>query len=125
MRFFRFDMRSTRLFRLQTDKFDLISAVWDKYIKNCIVCYKPGENITVDEQLFPTKACCRFIQYMANKLDKFAIQFWLAVDVEFKYIPNAISYLGKDEARPATQTLSESVVINIVKPSLGKCHHTI
>ena len=28
---------------------------------NGIVCYKPGDNITVDEQLFPTKACCRFI----------------------------------------------------------------
>ena len=28
---------------------------------NGIVCYKPGDNITVDEQLFPAKACCRFI----------------------------------------------------------------
>ena len=63
MRFFRFDKQSTRLSRLQTDKFALISAVWDKFIENCIVRYKPGENITVDEQLFPTKACCRFTPY--------------------------------------------------------------
>ena len=57
---------------------------------------------------------------MTNKSDKFGIKFWLATDVEFKYIANAIPYLGKDEARPATQRLSESVVIKIVEPYLGK-----
>ena len=41
--FFRFDTRSTRLSRRQTDKSALISAVWDKFIKNCIVCCKPRE----------------------------------------------------------------------------------
>ena len=113
-------MRTTRLSRLQKDRFALISAVWDKFIENCIVCYKPAENITMNEQLFPTKACCRFIQYMANKPDKFGIKFWLAVDVEFKYIPNAIPHLGKDKARPTTQRLFESVVIKIMEPFLGK-----
>ena len=113
-------MRTTRLSRLQKDRFALISAVWDKFIENCIVCNKPAENITMNEQLFPTKACCRFIQYMANKPDKFGIKFWLAVDVEFKYIPNAIPHLGKDKARPTTQRLFESVVIKIVEPFLGK-----
>ena len=114
-------MRSTRLSRSQTDKFALISAIWDKFIENCIVCYKPGENITVDEQLLPTKACCKFMQYsMANKSIQFGIKFCSAVEVEFKYIPNAISYLGKDEATPATQKLSKSVVIQIVESYLGK-----
>ena len=50
IRFLQFDMRSTRLSRRQTDKFALIFAVWDKFIENCIVCYKPGENIKMDEQ---------------------------------------------------------------------------
>ena len=54
-------MQSTRLSRLQTDKFALISAVWDKFIENGIVCYKPGENITMDKQSSPTKAFFRFI----------------------------------------------------------------
>ena len=53
---------------------------------------------------------------MTNKLDKFGIKFWLAADVEFKYIPHAIPYLGKNEARPAAQRLFESVVIKIVQP---------
>ena len=120
MRFLRFDLRSTRLSRLQTNKFALISSVWDKFVENCIDCYKPGENITVDEHLFPTKARCRFTQYMANKPDKFGIKFWRAVNLESKYILNAIPYLGKDETRPATQRLSESVVIKLVEPYLGK-----
>ena len=75
IRFLQFDMLSTRLSQLQTDEFVSISAVWDKFIKNCIVCYKPGENITVDEQLFPTKARCRFTQYVASKPEKFGINF--------------------------------------------------
>ena len=115
MRFLRFDLRSTKLPRLQTNKFALISAVWDKFVENCIVCYKPGENITEDEQLLPTKARCRFIQYMANEPNKFGIKFWIAVDLESKFFRNAIPYLGKDETRPPTQRLSESVVIKFVE----------
>ena len=57
---------------------------------------------------------------MTDKRDKFGIKFWLAVDVELKYISKAIPYLGKDEARPATQRLPDNVVINIVEPYLGK-----
>ena len=57
---------------------------------------------------------------MANKVDKDGIKFWLAVGVESKYILNAILYLGKNEARPTIQRLSESVVIKIVEPYLGK-----
>ena len=57
---------------------------------------------------------------MANKPDKFGIKFWIAVDLESKYILNAIPYLGKDETRPGTQRLSESVVIKLVELYLGK-----
>ena len=92
MRFLRFDIRSTRLSRLQTGKFALISAVWDKFIENCIVCYKPGKNITVDKHLFSTKARCRFTQYMANKPDIFGTKFWLAVDVKSKTERYTISW---------------------------------
>ncbi|XP_043498666.1 uncharacterized protein LOC122521970 [Polistes fuscatus] len=46
--------------RLQTDKFAMISEVWYKFIDNSQNCYKPGPYITIDEQLFPTKARCRF-----------------------------------------------------------------
>lgn len=72
---------------------------WNKFIENSQNCYKPGAKITVNEQLFSTKARCRFTQYMPNKPNKFGVKFWLASDVDSKYIINALPYLGKDEDR--------------------------
>ncbi|CAD1479741.1 unnamed protein product, partial [Heterotrigona itama] len=34
-------------------------------------CHKLDANVTIDKQLFPSKARCRFIQYFPNKPDKF------------------------------------------------------
>ena len=82
MLFLRFDLCSTKSARLQTDKFALISDIWKRFVDNSINCYKPGENITIDEQLLSKKSRCRLTQYMPNKPDKFCKRFWLAVDVE-------------------------------------------
>ena len=65
LRFLRFDLRSTRSIRLQADKFALVSDLWNRFVDNCISSHKPGPNITIDEQLFSTKARCRFTQYYA------------------------------------------------------------
>ena len=85
--------------RLQTDKFAPISKIWNRFISNSQACYKPYENISIDEQLFPTKARYRFTQYIPNKPHKFGIKFWLAVDVQTKYILNGFPYMGKNETR--------------------------
>ncbi|CAK1592904.1 unnamed protein product [Parnassius mnemosyne] len=118
MKYLRFDVRSERSTRIITDKFALISQVWNRFIDNCISCYKPGENVTIDEQLFATKVRCPFIQYMANKPDKFGIKFWLCVDVKSKYLLNAYPYLGKDETRP--QSLGQHIVMHLMEPFLNK-----
>jgi hypothetical protein len=120
MKYLRFDLKSTRSIRLQTDQFALASTPWNTFIANSILCYKPGENITIDEQLFPTKARCKWTQYIASKPDKFGIKFWLAVDVSSKYLVNGAPYLGKDEARPPGLRLSDSVVMNLMDPYMGK-----
>ena len=119
MRFIRFDDRNQRIQRLQTDKFAMISEVWYKFIDNSQNCYKPGPYITIDEQLFPTKARCRFTQYMPNKPDKFGIKFWLASDVRSKYIINGFPYLGKDESREPSVPLGEFVTMKLAKPYVG------
>lgn len=119
MRFIRFDKKSQRSQRLQTDKFALISDIWYKFIENSQNCYKPGEHVTIDEQLFPTKARCRFTQYMPNKPDKFGIKFWLASDVSTKYVINGFPYLGKDENRGTSSTLGEFVVLKLLEPFTG------
>ncbi|KAK7881439.1 hypothetical protein WMY93_029848 [Mugilogobius chulae] len=120
MRHLRFDRREERMARLSTDKFALATDVWQWFVANSIRCYRPSDNLTVDEQLFPTKARCRFTQYMANKPDKFGIKFWVVAEVTTKYFLNAFPYLGKDEARPPGQRLGESVVLKLVEPFMDK-----
>lgn len=120
MRFLRFDMKPTRSTRLQTDKFALASDVWNNFITNSQRCYKPQDNIAIDEQLFPTKVRCKWTQYIASKPDKFGIKFWLAVDVASKYLVNGFPYLGKDETRPAGQRLADDVVLKLMDPYLDK-----
>ncbi|XP_071061469.1 piggyBac transposable element-derived protein 4-like [Pseudochaenichthys georgianus] len=120
MRYLRFDKKETRRCRLTTDKFTHVRKVWDRFVDNSIASYRPGSDITVDEQLFLTKSRCPFTQYMPNKPDKFGIKFWLAADVDSKYMLNGFPYLGKDASRPATQRLGENVVLRLVEPFVGK-----
>ncbi|XP_073503255.1 uncharacterized protein [Phyllobates terribilis] len=120
MRFLRFYEKSTRSERLQTDKFALFSTVWDRFIENCIACYKPGPYITVDEQLFPSKTRCPFTQYMPSKPDKYGHKYWLAVDKRSKYLANGFPYLGKDDTRRAEDRLADHVVMKLLDPFLKK-----
>ena len=115
MRFLHFDLRSTRSACLQTDRFAPIMDIWNRLVDKSISCYKLRENITIDEQLFPTKSRCRFTLHIPNKPDKFGVKFWLAIDMESKYILSAIPYLGKDESRPSTQRLSHNVVMTLME----------
>ena len=115
MKFLRFDYKQTRSHRLATDKLALISTVWYTFVGNCVRHYKPCANITMDEQLFPTKARCRFTQYMPNKPDKFDIKFWMAADVQIKYVLRSFPYLGKNHSRPAGLTLGEHVVLQLTE----------
>lgn len=114
----RFDERFSRSQRVQTDKFALISSVHDRMVENFQRAYMPKENLTIDEQLFPTKARCRFLQYMSNKPDKFGIKFWVLAEVESKYCLNLIPYLGKDETRVAG--VGSHVVTSLMAPYLNK-----
>ncbi|XP_057705991.1 piggyBac transposable element-derived protein 4-like [Corythoichthys intestinalis] len=120
MQHLRFDDMYTRAERVQTDKFAAISTVWESFVKNCISVFTPGRHITIDEQLFPSKTQCGFLQYIATKPDKFGIKFWVACDLKSKYICNAIPYLGKDPNRPSGERLSESVVMKLMEPFLDK-----
>ena len=115
MKFPRFDYKQTRSHRLATDKLTLISTVWYTFVGNCLRHYKPGANITLDEQLFPTKARCRFTQYMPNKPEKFGIKFWMAADAQTKYMLHSVPYLEKDDSRPEGITLGEHVVLRLTE----------
>ena len=116
MRFLRFDVKSERRQRVILDKFCLVSSLWKPFIENSQKAYVPSPYVTIDEQLLPCKARCRFIQYMSNKLDKFGIKFWMAVDAETKYFYNSFPYLGKDESRDTSVNLPAYVVTKLMQP---------
>ncbi|KAJ8868645.1 hypothetical protein PR048_030184 [Dryococelus australis] len=103
MRFLRFDEKSTCSSRKQDDKF--------RFGKN---------DITIDEQLFPSKCRCPFTQYTPNQPDKFGVKYWLAVDSKNQYILNGFLYLGKDATRPAHIPLGEHVVLRLMEPFFDK-----
>ena len=62
MKYLRFNEKSKRRRNLQMDKFCLATSLWNPFIENCQTAFRPNANITVDEQLLPCKARCKFIQ---------------------------------------------------------------
>ena len=89
------------------------------------MAFRPNVNITVDEQLLPCKAQRKFIQYMANKQDKFGIKFWMGVDVETKYLFNGFPYVGKDESRSGDVSVPTDVMMKLMMPLFKKSHNVI
>ena len=116
MRFLRFGPKSNRAERLNDDKYGMFPEVFYRFISNAQSLYVPGPFISVDEQLFPSKARCRFTQFMASKPDKYGQKYWMAVDKESKYVINAFPYLGRDDERPGGDRLGDYVVKRLVEP---------
>ena len=54
---------------------------------------------------------------MPNKPHKFGIKFWLAIDVQTKYILNGFPYMGKDKTQ-CSKSLREFVTLKLAKPYL-------
>ena len=117
LRFLSFDIKSNRSQKLQTEKFDLFSEIWNRVIDNCYTAYKPQAFITVDEQFFPSKGF--FSQFMVSKPDKFGQKYCLDVDKESKYLINGFSYIEKDETHPVNEPASDHMVMQFVRPYLS------
>ncbi|XP_029949691.1 piggyBac transposable element-derived protein 4-like [Salarias fasciatus] len=120
MRHLRFDDKETRAERVETDKFAAISNVWSSFVANCISSYNPGRHIAIDEQLFPTKTRCCFLQNSATKPDKFGMKFWVACDMQTKYVCNMIPCLGKDPSRATGVRVGEDAAMKLMQPFLDK-----
>ena len=113
-RHLRFDFQDKRRRNLRIDKFIMISAVFNRFNENCQRCYRPSPEMTIDEQLFPTKARCPFTQYLPSKPDKFGIKFWILAEVDSKYCFQIMPYLGRDEER--VEALGTHVVMKLSEP---------
>lgn len=116
MRYLRFDEKSTRSERFVTNKFCMISEIWERFISNGQHHYSPSVELTVDEQLLASKARCPYTQYMPQKPDKFGLKFWLLADKKTKFVLNAFPYLGADDHRPPNTDLASYVVMRLMAP---------
>ncbi|GFX00747.1 piggyBac transposable element-derived 4-like protein [Trichonephila clavipes] len=99
------------------------STTLDKLDVFISILYAQGPYLTIDERLFPSKARCCFTQCMPSKPDKFGIKFWLAADVDSKYVFNGFPYLCKDEERPVNLSLSEYIVLCLRKSFENKARN--
>jgi hypothetical protein len=115
MRNLRFDRKSTRRARVGSDLFSPIRDLFEEFVANSQHTYEPHPYLTVDEQLLPSKNRCKFLQYMANKPDKFGLKFWLLVDVKTKFCVNQFPYLGKDSER-INEPVGQHVVAKLIEP---------
>ena len=116
VRFLHFDLKTERCRNIFQDKFALASQLWNSFAPNCQKAFIPQWAITEDEQLLACKARSKFIQRMAKKPDKFGLKFWLAVDVENKYLFNGFPYVGKDNTRSSAMPLPTDVVLKLKAP---------
>ena len=95
LRFIRFDDSNTRRQRLEVDKIAPISDIWKMMNENLYKFYKPTENLTIDEQLFPYRGRTRFTQYIPSKPAKYGIKIWWICDAETKFPLQGNIYTGK------------------------------
>ena len=120
MRFLRFDNKEARKSQTVPDKFIHIRQIWETFVDNSVKCYTPNKYLTIDEQLFPCKTKCSFIEYIPRKPGKYGIKFWILSDVESKYMINAKPYLGKDAHRIQTESVGEHIVKSLMSPYFNK-----
>lgn len=76
LRFLRFDDANTREERQRTDKAAPMRDLWTMLNSNLRKYYRPTENLTVDEQLFPYRGRTKFTQYIPSKPAKYGIKVW-------------------------------------------------
>ena len=99
MKCLKFHLKSERKRNLEKNKFCLACLLWNLFLENFQKAYNSYVNKNIDELLLPRTASCKFTKYVPNKQDKFGIKFWMAVDVESKYLYNGffLSWEGLDE----------------------------
>ena len=109
----RFDDPTTRNSRLARGKLAAVRLILDGFVVNSQRCYSHNECVTVDEQLYPYRGRCRFVQYMPLKPAKYGLKFWLFADASSYYVSNLQMYTGKDESR--TEELGMHVVFFLTR----------
>ena len=107
----RFDNPTTRKSSQARDKLAAVRLLLDGFVENSHRCYQHSECVTVDEQLYPFRGRCSYIQYMPSKPAKYGLKFWIVADANSYYVSDIEMYTGKDEER--TRELGMHIVLKL------------
>ncbi len=72
--------------------------------------------MSVDEELYPFRGRCKYIQYMPSKPAKYGLKFWLHCDSETFFIHGIDMYCGKEECEVG---LGQHIVMKLASPILN------
>jgi len=117
-----FDEIETREERRQSDRFALVSEMWDILIEQCKKNYEPSSYLTVDERLVGFRGNCPFRMYIPSKPNKYGIKFFLLCDVATRYMVNGIPYLGKG-SNPSNTPAGTYFTKRLVQHIAGSCRN--
>ena len=118
----RFDNQEDRPARRQRGKLAAIRTVWDKWVRRLPLLYKPGPDVTIDEQLMPFRGRCPFRQYIPSKPEKYSIKRWAACDSTSSYAWNVQVYTGKPDKGTPEKNQGMTVVLDM---SQGLSGHNV
>jgi hypothetical protein len=116
LRFCRFDNQQTRPQRLAEDKLAPIRDFWEMFLSTLPPVYKPGSDVTIDEQLVATRGRCNFRQYIPSKPGKYGIKIFWICDSETSYPLKGEIYVGKQPNAPANANNVRDLVNRLVRP---------
>ncbi|KAI2647909.1 PiggyBac transposable element-derived protein 4 [Labeo rohita] len=109
----RFDDKTTRHVRRESDKLAPIRNIWEKWVERLPLMYNPGLNVTVDECLVAFRGRCSFKQYIPSKPAKYGIKIWAACDAKTNYCWNMQVYTGKPAGAQPERNLGKRVVMEM------------
>jgi hypothetical protein len=78
--------------------------------------FRPGSDVTVDEQLVATRGRCSFRQYIPSKPGKYGIKIFWACDSETSYPLRGDVYVGKQPGSSANANNVKDLVKRLVRP---------
>lgn len=116
LRFCRFDNGVTRAERQMHDKLAAIRDLWEMFRATLCKAYKPGDDLTVDEQLVASRGRCNFRQYIPTKPGKYGIKIFWVCDSKTAYPLNAEVYVGRQPGAAANANNVNDLVCRLVKP---------
>lgn len=123
LRHFSFDDEDTRDERWKLDRFAAIREFFEDFNNQCMTCLAPGDYLSLDETLFPTRNQISFKQYNPSKPAKYGLLFKSINASRYPYTFISSPYSGKPTHEGGDYYVqgTENIVKHLVGRLEAKC----